>query len=93
MTSLNDTQIITATNSVTKLVNESGNFGSGLVGSSLQMRTINLASDLLLSISNRNINEESEDVVNSFMDSVNQVLNQPIDTLRKTQNSYNSSKK
>ena len=80
--------IMLATSQVMKSVANSSNFQQ-----EEQLNSINLASVLLLGFSNRNISEESEDVVISLMSLVDIVLDQPLDTLRNSQNSKNSSSK
>ena len=54
---------------------------------------VNLASDVLLRISKRKQTKETEDVVSSYLESINEILGQTSDLLQSSQSEYNSSMK
>ena len=86
MNKLNDTQLISVTNTITDLLNS-------IPIDETSIETINLAADVLLLISERNTTTENLEVVQSFMNTVNTILYQPIDHLSQSQNVFNSSNK
>ena len=56
-----------------------------------QYKAINLASDVLLKVANRDNSVETIDLLSSYMKSINNVLNTKSSVLINSQNSYNSS--
>ena len=50
---------------------------------------VNLASDVLLRISKRKQTKETEDVVSSYLESINEILGQTSDLLQSSQSEYN----
>ena len=80
---LNDSMIIQILKILDSHINDIDSFNSNL----------NTISKILLNISTRNTSSETQFLVIEFMNTINLVLNLPLDVLKASQSSYNSSNK
>jgi len=83
-----DTQIISTTDLFTELIMKSPSFNPDF-----QIRALSLASNVILKISERSLSEESKNVCQSLILTIDMALNQPLDVLDKSEVSSKSSTK